>query len=78
MIDNVMKVLENGLNYEVDRGKGEKQKRVYHMNLLKLWRTREELATFSRSSPIYLEKEEGCNPCESQKETWQDAEISPS
>ena len=58
----VSKVFENGLNYEVDRGKGDKQKRVYHINLLKLWKTREELATFSCSGPINPEKQDGCNP----------------
>jgi hypothetical protein len=73
----VTKVFENGLNYEVDRGKGDKQKRVYHINLLKLWKTREELATFSCSGPISPEKQEGCNPWGNQKETWQDVEISP-
>ena len=73
----VSKVFENGLNYEVDRGKGNKQKRVYHINLLKLWKTREELAAFSRSGPISPEKQEGCNPWGNQEETWRDVEISP-
>ncbi|CAB4040646.1 Hypothetical predicted protein [Paramuricea clavata] len=72
----VSKVFENGLNY-VDRGKGDKQKRVYHINLLKLWKTREELATFSCSGPISREKQEGCNPWGNQRETWRDVEISP-
>ena len=73
----VSKVLENGLNYEVDRGKGKNHKRVYHINLLKLWRTREELASFSCSGPVNLEKQEGCNLWGNEKETWRDVEISP-
>ncbi|CAB4001952.1 Retrovirus-related Pol poly from transposon [Paramuricea clavata] len=39
----VTNVCTNGLNYELDREKGRKQKRTYHINLLKLWKTREEM-----------------------------------
>ncbi|CAB4043387.1 Retrovirus-related Pol poly from transposon, partial [Paramuricea clavata] len=39
----VTNVCTNGLNYELDREKGRKQKRTYHINLLRLWKTREEM-----------------------------------
>jgi transposase InsO family protein len=33
----ITNVFENGLTYELDREKGRKQKRTYHINLLRLW-----------------------------------------
>ena len=45
----VTNVFSNGLNYELDREKGRKQKRTYHINLLRLWKTREEISSFAPS-----------------------------
>ena len=71
----VSKVLDNGLNYEVDKGRGEKQKRVFiYINLLKLWKTREE---FASSGPVSNEIQEDCNSWVEREETWRDVEISP-
>jgi hypothetical protein len=35
----ITNVFENGLTYELDWEKGRKQKRTYHINLLRLWKT---------------------------------------
>ena len=40
----VTKVLNDGLNYELDTGKTHKQHRTYHINLLSKWQSRDEIA----------------------------------
>ena len=40
----VTKVFDDGLKYELDTGKTRKQHRIYHINLLSKWQTRDELA----------------------------------
>ena len=74
---NVTKVFGNGLNYELDREKGRKQKRSYHVNLLRLWKTRNELASFVSSGPVTenLLHEHSFSSGEG-KETWKDVKIS--
>jgi hypothetical protein len=42
----------HGLTYELYREKGRKQKCTYHINLLRLWKTRCELASFASSGPV--------------------------
>ena len=65
------------MNYELDREKGRKQKRRYHVNLLRLWKTREELASFDSSGPVIknLLYEHSFSSGEG-KETWKDVKIS--
>ena len=73
----VTNVFHNGLNYELDREKGRKQKRTYHINLLKLWKTREEISSFAPSGPLseHLSHEHSF-PSVDKEETWRDVEIS--
>ena len=67
----ITNVFENGLTYELDREKGRKQKRTYHINLLRLWKTRCELASFASSGPVSedLVREHNFSSVE-KKETW--------
>ena len=73
----ITNVFENGLTYELDREKGRKQKRTYHINLLRLWKTRCELASFASSGPVSedLVREHNFSSVE-KKETWKDVKIS--
>ena len=73
----VTNVFYNGLNYELDREKGRKQKQTYHINLLKLWKTREEISSFASSG--LLSEHLWCQhsfPSVDKEETWRDVEIS--
>ena len=65
------------MNYELDREKGRKQKRTYHINLLRLWKTREEISSFAPSGPLpeHLSHEHSF-PSVEKEETWKDVEIS--
>jgi hypothetical protein len=73
----ITNVFENGLTYELDRENGRKQKRTYHINLLRLWKTRCELASFASSGPVSedLVCEHNFSSGE-KKETWKDVKIS--
>jgi hypothetical protein len=73
----ITNVFENGLTYELDRKKGQKQKRTYHINLLRLWKTRCELASVASSGPVSedLVREHNFSSVE-KKETWKDVKIS--
>ena len=73
----VTNVFENGVNYELDREKGRKEKRTYHLNLLRLWKTRDELASFVSSGPVTknLLHEHSFSSSEG-NETWKDVKIS--
>ena len=65
------------MNYELDREKGRKQKRTYHVNLLGLWKTRDELPSFVSLEPVsenLLHEHIFCTGKE--KETWNDVKIS--
>jgi hypothetical protein len=73
----VTKVMDNGLNYELDTGKAVKQHRVYHINLLRKWQSRDEIAALvvPESSNAPLPHEANVPPTYN-KEDWRDVEIS--
>ena len=73
----VTKVLDGGLNYEVDTGKTVKQHRVYHINLLRKWQSRDEIAALvmPESPNASLPHEANVSPTYN-KEDWRDVEIS--
>ena len=45
----VTKVFNDGLHYGIDTGKSHKQHRVYHINLLSKWQSRDETASYIMS-----------------------------
>ena len=73
----VTKVLNDGLNYELDTGKAHKQHRTYHINLLSKWQSRDEMVALvlqeSLEMPLPHERDV---PAISNEETWEDVEIS--
>ena len=73
----VTKVFDDGLNYELDTGKTRKQHRIYHINLLSKWQTRDELAALvmQESPEMSLPHERNVAPIYS-NETWEDVVIS--
>ena len=73
----VTKVLNDGLNYELDTGKAHKQHRTYHINLLSKWQSRDEVAALVlKESPEMPLPHERDVPPFSNEETWEDVEIS--
>ena len=73
----VTKVFNGGLHYEIDTGKSHKQHRVYHINLLSKWQSRDETASYimSESFETSLPHEKCISPfCKN--ETWEDVIIS--
>ena len=58
------KVLNDGLNYKLDTGKTHKQHRVYHINLLSKWQSRDEMAalTMPESLEMPLPHESSVSP----------------
>ena len=73
----VTKVLDNGLNYELNTGKAVKQHRVYHVNLLRKWQSRDEVAALviPESPNAPLPHEANVSPIYN-KEDWRDVQIS--
>ena len=73
----VTKVFDGGLNYELDTGKTVKRNRVYHINLLKKWQSRDEIAALvmPESSSASLPHEANVPPTYDE-EDWRDVEIS--
>ena len=73
----VTKVLEGGLNYELDTGKTRKQHRVYHINLLNKWQSRDEQAALvlPEFPDMSLPHESNVPPIDND-ETWKDVVIS--
>jgi len=73
----IMKVLNNGLNYEIDTGKTRKQHRIYHINLLNKWQSRDELTALvmPESQEITLPHESNV-PSINSDESFQDVAIS--
>ena len=73
----VTKVLEDGLNYELDTRKSYKQHRTYHINLLSKWQSRDEMvALVMEESPEMPLPHESNVPPFGHKETWEDVVIS--
>ena len=65
-------VFSNGLNYELDR-----EKLTYHINLLRLGKTSEEVSSFTPSGPVAEQlSHEHSFPSLDKDEMWRDAEIS--
>ena len=73
----VTRVLEDGLNYELDTGKIYKQHRTYHINLLSKWQSRDEMAALvmTESPEMSLPHENNVFPF-GHDETWEDVVIS--
>ena len=73
----VTRVLEDGLNYELDTGKERKQHRTYHINLLSKWQTRDAIGALvmSESPEMLLPHENNVLPL-GNKETCEDVLIS--
>ena len=73
----VAKVLNDGLNYELDGGKRHEQHRTYHINLLSKWHNRDEIAALvmpeSPEMPLTQEREVTQFPLQ---ETWEHVVIS--
>ena len=73
----VTKALEDGLNYELDTGKTNKQHRIYHINLLSKWQSRDERAALvMEESPEMVLPHENNVPAFGHEETWEDVVIS--
>ncbi|KAK3719590.1 hypothetical protein QZH41_004747 [Actinostola sp. cb2023] len=73
----VTKVLKGGLNYELDTGKAIKQHRVYHINLLRKWQSRDEIAALVLPESLNASLPHEANvPPTYDKEDWRDVEIS--
>ena len=73
----VTKVLKDGLNYELDTGKTHKQHRTYHINLLRKWQSRDEIAALVMpESPEMSLPHERDVPQFTSEETWEDVVIS--
>ena len=63
----VKKVFNDGLHYEIDIGKSHKQHRVYHINLLSKWQSRDETTSLPHKK---------CISPFCRNETWEDVTIS--
>ena len=73
----VTKAFEDGLNYELDTGKTHKQHRIYHINLLSKWQSRDERAALvMEESPEMALPHENNVPAFGHEETWEDVVIS--
>ena len=73
----VTKVLKDGLNYELDTGKTHKQHRMYHINLLSEWQSRDEIAALVMpESPEMSLPHKRDVPQFTTEETWEDVVIS--
>ncbi|KAK3729695.1 hypothetical protein QZH41_004571 [Actinostola sp. cb2023] len=73
----VTKVLKGGLNYELDTAKAIKQHRVYHINLLRKWQSRDEIAALVLPESLNASLPHEANvPPTYDKEDWRDVEIS--
>ena len=67
----------DGLNYEVDTGKSHKQHRIYHINLLNKWQSRDEVAALVMpESPEMPLPHEKSVPLLDNEETWENVVIS--
>ena len=62
------------LNYEIDVGHSSKRLKIFHVNLLKRWRSRKELVLFVNSSDI---TEQACYSSEN-VESWKNVSVSDS
>ena len=73
----ITKELIDGLNYELDTGKSVKRYRVYHVNLLRKWQSKDEItALVLPESPNASLPHESNVPPTYDKEDWRDVEIS--
>ena len=73
----ITKVLKDGLNYEVDTSKNRKQHRIYHINLLSKWQSRDEAAALVMpESPEMSLPHESNVPLLYNNESWKDVVIS--
>jgi transposase InsO family protein len=73
----ITKELNGGLNYELDTGKSVKRYRTYHINLLRKWQSKDEIAALVMpESPSSSLPHESNVPPTYDKEDWRDVEIS--
>ena len=73
----VTKVLNDGLNYELDTGKTHKQHGMFHINLLSKWQSRDEIATLVMpESPEMPLPHEPDVPQFTSENTWEDLVMS--
>ena len=73
----VTMAFEDGLNNELDTGKTHKQHRIFHINLLRKWQSRDKRAVLEmEESPEMALPHENDVPAFGLEETWEDVVIS--